>query len=423
MRNGCHQLLVDGIHLVDVDVGDFVVLLHIEAGVVALITWLRHHIAAAQYVVGQEDVDEALDVQRHLRTCLSGIDGDHQADRDVFGLQHPGERQGAQSAHRMADQDDRRTIVTEIADGLVRDQPADGEFVDVSPDAGFLETLGQAVHPARKDRAERAAEQIDARLRRGRGRRRVGRDRCDSIGRARDRTGDRQIANGRQDADGKGCTDHHGRNWPRTSHVHSARDLGARARRTLNAGRPRPRSADDLSSRNWQNLRHSSLRRRRSDYSRTAAVLAVPGLTALAAPGCRGFCAPERYRSAEDDGVDLAYHLPLHDLVFLDGHVPDARHVLHIDILELALELPGLRDRLAVAVGDVEVYVASHAPRELGAKHRIQADCQLNGSAKLIQLGDHVGQGGRSRGMPDQNDRLDLAALVSGGGFVGERRP
>src|SRR6185369_12999991 len=128
---------------------------------------------------------------------------------------------------------------------------------------------------------------------------------------------------------------------------------------------------------------------------------------------------PRRWcRSAEDDGVDLAYHLPLHDLVLFDGHVPDARNVLDIDVLELALELRGLCDRLAVAVGNVEVYVASHAPREPGAKHRIQADCQLNGSAKLIQPGDHVGQGGRSRGMPDQNDRLEPAALVSGGGFV-----
>src|SRR5688572_28830485 len=116
----------------------------------------------------------------------------------------------------MADQDDRYTIFTIIADGLVGDQPADGEFVDVGPDAGLLETISQAVHPARKDRAERAAEQIDAALWRGRGLWRVGRDGCDSVGRAGDRTGDRKLADGHQHADGKGCTDHHGRNWPRT---------------------------------------------------------------------------------------------------------------------------------------------------------------------------------------------------------------
>jgi hypothetical protein len=172
-----------------------------------------------------------LDVQRHLRTCVSRIDGDHQAYRDVFGLQYPGERQGTKSAHRMTDQDDRNRIVTEIADSLIRDQPANGEFVDVSPDTGFLETIGQAIHPARKDRTERAAEQVDARLRLARGGRRVGSDRCGSIGRACNRTGDRQIANGRQDADGKGCTDHRGRNLRRTSHVHSARDLGVKLRR------------------------------------------------------------------------------------------------------------------------------------------------------------------------------------------------
>ena len=139
-----------GIDLVDVDVGDFFVLLHVEACVVALVALLGHHIAAAQYAVGQEDVDEALDVQRHLRTCVGWIDGDYQAHRDVFGPQNPGKRQGAQPAHRMADQDDRRCIVTEIADGLIGDQPANGEFVHVSPDAGFLKTLGQASIPREK---------------------------------------------------------------------------------------------------------------------------------------------------------------------------------------------------------------------------------------------------------------------------------
>ncbi len=126
----------------------------------------------------------------------------------------------------MTDQDDRSRIVPEIADRLIRNQPTNREFVDVSPDTGFLETIGQAIHPPRKDRAERAAEQVDARLRLSRGWRRVGGDRRDSIGRACSRTGDRHIADGRQDADGKGCTDHHGCNQRRTSHVHSARDLG-----------------------------------------------------------------------------------------------------------------------------------------------------------------------------------------------------
>ena len=37
LDNRGHQLLVDGIHLIDVDVGDFLVVLHVEARVVALI--------------------------------------------------------------------------------------------------------------------------------------------------------------------------------------------------------------------------------------------------------------------------------------------------------------------------------------------------------------------------------------------------
>jgi hypothetical protein len=91
---------------------------------------------------------------------------------------------------------------TEIADGLIGDQPANGEFVDVSPDTGFFETLGQAVRPARKDRTERAPEQIE-RLRLGRGWLYYGGGRWGSIGRARDRTGERQIATGREDPGGK----------------------------------------------------------------------------------------------------------------------------------------------------------------------------------------------------------------------------
>src|SRR5207244_11653910 len=115
------------------DVGDFLVLLQIEARVVTLVTLLRHHIAAAQYAVGQEDVDVALDVQRHLRACVSRINGNHQAYRNVFGLQDPGERQGTKSSHRMTDQDDRSGIVTVTEDSLIRDQPADAESLDVGP--------------------------------------------------------------------------------------------------------------------------------------------------------------------------------------------------------------------------------------------------------------------------------------------------
>ena len=172
---------------------------------------------------------KALDVQRNLRACVGRINGDHQADRDVFGLQYPCEGQGAQSAHRMTDQDDRNGVVTEIADSLIRDQPANGEFVDVSPDTGFLETIGQAVHPARKDRTERAAEQVDARLRRGRGWRRVRSDCRDSSGHACNRIGNRQIATERENEGGKSRPDRHGRNVRRIAHAIPSAILGVHA--------------------------------------------------------------------------------------------------------------------------------------------------------------------------------------------------
>ena len=64
-----------------------------------------------------------------------------------------------------------------------------------------------------------------------------------------------------------------------------------------------------------------------------------------------------------------------------------------------------------------------YTPCEAGAKNRIQADRELNGNAKAVQLGSHVGQGGRAGGVPNQNDGLDLAGPVSGRCVVGERRP
>src|SRR5918999_616522 len=145
------------------------------------------------------------------------------------------------------------------------------------------------------------------------------------------------------------------------------------------AGHATRRSAGDLWLRNWQNLRRSSL-------SATAFELLTYSRGACRA-GPRRACLPRLprllrprswYGSAEDDSVDLAYHLLLHDQVLFDGHVPDARHVLHVHILELALELSGFLNRRAGAVGDVEVYIASHASREAGAEDRIQADGELN---------------------------------------------
>ena len=66
-------------------------------------------------------------------------------------------------------------ILAVIDNGLRGNQPADRELVDIGLDAGLFELIGQLVHPARKDRTERTAEQIDARFRRCRGLPRLGR--------------------------------------------------------------------------------------------------------------------------------------------------------------------------------------------------------------------------------------------------------
>ena len=62
----------------------------------------------------------------------------------------------------MADQDDRSRVVAIIADCLLGNKPANRELVDISFDTGLFDAFGQTVHPARKDRTERATEQVDA---------------------------------------------------------------------------------------------------------------------------------------------------------------------------------------------------------------------------------------------------------------------
>jgi prepilin-type processing-associated H-X9-DG protein len=62
----------------------------------------------------------------------------------------------------------------------------------------------------------------------------------------------------------------------------------------------------------------------------------VPGLIASAAPGCRGRCAPEDGADRPKTTASIS-PITLRCMIwFFDGHVPDG-HVLHIDILELAL--------------------------------------------------------------------------------------
>ena len=93
----------------------------------------------------------------------------------------------------------------------------------------------------------------------------------------------------------------------------------------------------------------------------------------------------------------------------------------HVDIIEFTMELPGLRNRFAVSIGNIKVDIAPHASRQAGAEHQIQADCELNWRTEVIQPRHHIGQRRRTGGVPDQNDGLRSPAPVFGRGFVRER--
>src|ERR1700733_1863407 len=74
-------------------------------------------------------------------------------------------------------------------------------------------------------------------------------------------------------------------------------------------------------------------------------------------------------RPAKGHGIDRADHLPLHDLVLVDGKVPSPRHVLDIDVLQRAVQGAGPRNWLTVAIGDVEIDVTPDMSLQAGAKH------------------------------------------------------
>src|SRR5229473_630608 len=195
------DLLVDQVHLVDIDVRHVLLLRQVEAGLVALIALCRLDVAAAQNAFRQEDIDVALDIERHVGRDVSWIDRDNQAYRDVFGLQHFGEYQRTISAHRVPDQDDRSGILAILANRRIGDQTADREFVDVRRDTGVFDLFGQTVHPARKDRTKSATEQVGAPVRLFR-RRVGGRRECNrlsGVARHRDLAGQHRIDAATQD--------------------------------------------------------------------------------------------------------------------------------------------------------------------------------------------------------------------------------
>src|SRR6185295_7702278 len=90
-------------------------------------------------------------------------------------------------------------------------------------------------------------------------------------------------------------------------------------------------------------------------------------------------------RPVEDDRVDRADHLLLHDLVLLDGDMPDAGNTLDVDVLQRALEPVASRYGRARTVGDIEIDVFADAAIEAGAKYRIKADCQFDGRSEFVQ--------------------------------------
>ena len=99
LQNLGDQLLMDQVHLVDIDVRHVLLLREIEACIVTLITLFRHHVAATQNAVRQEDVDVALDIERYAGAGVSRIDRDEQAHRDAFGLELFRELQRTKAAH------------------------------------------------------------------------------------------------------------------------------------------------------------------------------------------------------------------------------------------------------------------------------------------------------------------------------------
>src|ERR1700722_13316455 len=86
--------------------------------------------------------------------------------------------------------------------------------------------------------------------------------------------------------------------------------------------------------------------------------------------------------TAQGHRIDRANDLALHDLVLFYGEMSDTRYALDIHVFQRAVQTSGRLDRFTIAIGNVEIDVASDAPVQTGAKHRIQADRQPDGSTE-----------------------------------------
>ena len=85
------DLLVQVFRLLDIDVNDLVVILEIDAGVMAMETTAGRNVAAAHDVAGLIEVDVALDVRGHIIGDPCRIIGDEKAHWNFFAVQHFGE--------------------------------------------------------------------------------------------------------------------------------------------------------------------------------------------------------------------------------------------------------------------------------------------------------------------------------------------
>ncbi len=65
---------------------DFAVLGQVEARIMAVESRLRFDIAAAEYVLGEKDIDEAIDVERNVPRRMGGIDRDDEIGPNALGF-------------------------------------------------------------------------------------------------------------------------------------------------------------------------------------------------------------------------------------------------------------------------------------------------------------------------------------------------
>src|SRR5580698_4535463 len=117
--------------------------------------------------------------------------------------------------------------------------------------------------------------------------------------------------------------------------------------------------------------------------------------------------------------VDVANQYSLHRRVFLDIEMPYAGHVRHVDVLEVATELRSFVDSVTYPGGDVEIDVAVNVTRcRRAGKTRVKANSEFDRNALLAELSANTGDGVGARGVTDQDDRSDLAALVFLSGLI-----